>query len=199
MRRFCRKKALVFSLMAFACVLASDAKVRLSVGQSGFCYSPRIAFDSSGNIHVCWVDAYGDYSGDVLYTRYSAGAGQWSTPVNISGSGRVASESMMMCDIGVDSLQRVHIAWAERAFGLRLRTWTGESWTAAEHLASYNDADYVRLAVHGSGDLFIIWFTWGSREVFSRARVDGTWEGVRILSDRNHMGKFPAISTRNGI
>ncbi|MBM3296338.1 MAG: PKD domain-containing protein [Candidatus Aminicenantes bacterium] len=199
MRLLHLKTVLSVFLALLVCGIAAEARVRLSVGQSGICYSPRIIYDGSGNIHVCWVDAYSDHSGDLMYSRYAAASNQWSTPINLSNSGRVASESMMLNAIGVDSSQRIYVAWGERGYGVRLRTWSGDSWDSAVHVASYGDADYIRMAVDGAGNLFLIWFTWGSREVFSRSRVNGTWEGVRLLSNPNNMGKFPAISTRNGV
>ena len=178
--------------------LNAEAAVRIS-NAYGFCWSPRIAVDSSGNIHAVWLDAYSDSSGDIFYSRRPAGSQIWSAPINLSNSGRVACESKMPCAAGLDGSQRFYVVWGEAGSGIKLRTLSGDSWSGVEHTASFGDPDMVRLSVDGSGNLFIIWYSYWNGEVWSQARVGGSWEAVRYINDGRYRSKFPDIAVNNGV
>ena len=178
--------------------LNAEAAVRISNAQ-GFCWSPRIAVDSSGNIHAVWLDAYSDSSGDIFYSRRPAGSQTWIAPINLSNSGRVACESKMACAAGLDGSQRLYVVWGEAGSGIKLRTLSGDSWSGVEHTASFGGPDMVRLSVNSAGDLFIIWYSYWNGEVWSQARVGGNWEAERYISNDRYRSKFPDIAANNGV
>jgi PKD repeat protein len=178
--------------------LNAEAAVRISNAQ-GFCWSPQIAVDSSGNIHAVWLDAYSDSSGDIFYSRRPAGSETWSAPINLSNSGRVACESKMACAAGLDSSQRLYVVWGEVGNGIVLRTLTGDSWSGPVQAASFSNPDMIRMSVDGSGNLYIIWYDYWAGEVYSQARVGGTWENMRMVSDDRYRSKFPDIAANNGV
>jgi PKD repeat protein len=179
--------------------LGLQARVQISRSQYGVCWSPRMAIADSGTIHVVWLEAYSQTSGDVFYSRRPAGSETWTTPVNLSNSGRVACETYVACCCGLDNSQRLYVVWGEVGNGIMLRTLAGDSWSGTELAASFSDPDFVRISVDGAGNLFIIWFSYGGGEVYSRARVGGNWEGTRLVSDSRFRAKFPDISVNNGV
>ncbi|OGD10339.1 MAG: hypothetical protein A2Y86_04175 [Candidatus Aminicenantes bacterium RBG_13_62_12] len=191
------------ALWAAACLclvsLSAQAAVRISNAQSGWCWSPRIIIDGSGNIYVVWLEAYSGSSGDVFFSSFSATTGGWSSPINISNSSRVASESKMVCCMAMDGNQRLYVVWCEEGVGVRLRTYSNNSWSGIETAASFGDPDLSRVAVDGAGNLFIVWYSYWNGEVWSRARVGGTWEGTRLISNDRYRSKFPEIGLNNGV
>ncbi|MFX0037043.1 MAG: hypothetical protein ACFE9I_15540 [Candidatus Hermodarchaeota archaeon] len=94
-------------------------------------YSPSIAVDNSGNIHVVWSDyssgkwhdSYDD--AEIMYVKYSVTTSQWSNVTilsdgwnNVWGWNNESSEDPA---IVTDNSGNVHVVWQDRTLG----PWTG--------------------------------------------------------------------------
>ncbi|MFC2155425.1 IPT/TIG domain-containing protein [Acidobacteriota bacterium] len=77
-------------------------------GNSGVSWTPDIAMDSAGNIHVVWVDSSsGVY--EIYFSRSTDNGATWSTAVNISNSANSAKSRNPR--IAVDSAGDIHVVW----------------------------------------------------------------------------------------
>ncbi len=84
----------------------------VSTESSGTSWSPSIAVDTSGNIHIAWED-YTDYSGagtdvDIFYKYWNASTSSWSTTevVSTESTGKSYNPSL-----ATDAEGNVHISW----------------------------------------------------------------------------------------
>jgi len=146
--------------------------------------SPRIAIDSFGNIHVVW----GEYvpnttQGDAYYAKYDIGTQTWSTPLKLSTNGRVFSEEKRPVGIAIDGSDNIYVIYVQKN-AITLRIFSGGSWGAPFLLASWRsgDCDSARVAVDSLGNIFTCWWTMDNYTVYSRARVNGVWENVQVIS-----------------
>lgn len=174
------------------------AQVNISNSWSWNSTSPRISVDSSGNAHAIWVEMYSDTSGDVFYSRRSAGSPNWSSPLNLSNSSAVYCESLMMCDVATDDSDRVYVVWTE-GNAIKLRIYSGGSWGGTTQVESSGSRlDAPRMAASPEGNIYIVWWaTEGS--IYSKSRVEGSWEGTKFISVPGKRSKFPAIAAGNGV
>jgi ribosomal protein L31 len=133
-------------------------------------WSPTIAADGSGNVHIAWYDRtnYGssgtDY--DIFYKRWNATTAIWTTTEVVS------TESTSNCyypTIAVDGSGNVHIAWADYTdysssgtdSDIFYKCWnaTTAAWTTTEVVSteSTDDSSYPTIAMDGSGNVHIAW------------------------------------------
>lgn len=147
--------------------------------------SPSAAFDSSGQLHVAYVNEFmGNY--DIYYVRLSAG--KWTLPINASStSGRSADPS-----IATDSAGAVHIAWMDTSSGqwtIHTGTWKANYWT--NFPVSNARGQSPALAVLPNGELFLAWQdrrptaedTWGTYDIYASERVSSYWNLPVNVSD----------------
>lgn len=183
-------------LFLFGLAAAAFGQVNVSLSPGWQSWFPRVAVTTEGDVHVAWVELYGEGNGDMFYSRRAAGTGQWSPPVNLSESGRVWSESMMLCGSDTDDSGNLYVVWtAQSAVMLRVRTSGG--WSDVTQIGSGSGLDGARVAATGSGDLYCVWWT-SSGTVVTRARVNGSWEGAQQISDGGRRSKFPDIGVGTG-
>jgi PKD repeat protein len=188
---------LIAGLIGFG--LGADARSRISAVSQLDCWSPRIAIDAAGNLHAIYLSAYSENRGDVFYCTLPAGGQQWTDPINLSNSGRVASMSKMVCSIGVDPSQNLIAAWSDVDSGVQMRVRSGSAWGATFQVAPFSRPDMTRLSIDGAGNLFLIWYSDERGEVYSRARVGGNWEEVKMLNRAGARAKFPDIAVNGGV
>ncbi len=189
--RFAVVLAIALGLALLPAVAA--AAVNLSNSPNWASYFPRIAFDANGDGHVVWMEEYGTNNGDIFYARLTKSTGTWSAPVNLSGRGRCWAQSLMICAVAVDGLNRVHVAYAEND-GVRLRTLTAGSWSDAIQVYEGGNSDGTRVAADSSGDVYVAWYDQGRRVIHSRARIGGNWEEVLTISNTSRGSKFCDIA-----
>lgn len=160
---------------------------------------PRIAVDSSGNIHIAWVEMYTTAGGDVFYAKSSDNGATWSTPLNVSNSGTVYVFGDRMCDLDVDGSGRVYVIWAESEL-LKFRVYSESSWGTISTIftATTSKNNCPKVAVTPGGDVYTCWWT-GNGIVRSRSRVGGNWEDVRSISKAGTYSKFPDIAVGNSV
>jgi PKD repeat protein len=160
---------------------------------------PRIKVDDVGNIHAVWAEIYtlsGIYftSGDAFYSKYDIGSRQWSTPINLSGSGLVANEEGYLVDVDADAAGNVYVVYVNRN-AIVLRIFAGGAWGAGVELhRNAGTIDQVRVAVTPQGDIFTCWWEIAPGVCYSRARIGGYWEGVKQISPSGMRCKFPDIA-----
>jgi len=185
-------------LLAFGLVFSQGA-TNISLSPNTKSLSPRLTVDSRGNIHSVWGEQYSSAdSGDVFYARFDWGSQQWSSPINLSNSGRVACDSGMTCALDVDGSDRVYVVWVEGS-EVKLRTLSDGTWGGISQVQSGGgEVDTPRIAAGSEGNLYISWWTQAGY-IYSRARVNGNWEGSQIISDTGRRSKFPDIAVGNGI
>ena len=166
----------------------AEAQANVSRSPSTQSISPRIAVDSSGNVHVVWAEYYTPIQnrpnpgrGDAFYSRYDIGTQQWSAPLNLSNSSLVFSSECRPVGIDIDGSNNVYVVYMEGP-NVRLRILSGGSWGAPIDVVTSAPAqcDSVRIAVDASGNIFTCW--WSNYGVYSRARVGGSWESVKGIS-----------------
>lgn len=160
-------------------------------------WAPRVAVDTRGNIHVVWLELYSAQSGDIYYSYFDYAARTWSSPINLSSSGNVFSESLWCADVATDAANRVYVVWIEgNIIKLRIKdgTWGGE------FVVNSGGVNYEspRLGVSLEGDIYIIWWSHDGL-VWSRARVGGLWEETKLISLSSSRSKFPDITVGRNI
>jgi PKD repeat protein len=146
--------------------------------------SPRIAADSVGNFHVVWGEYVRDTTkGDAYYAKYDIVSQTWSTPLNLSNSGRVFSDEKRPVEIAIDSSDNIYVIYVSKN-SVFLRIFSGGSWGAPFLLASWGagQCDSARVGVDPLGNIFTCWWTLDNYTVYSRAKVDGVWENVQVIS-----------------
>ncbi|OGD20935.1 MAG: hypothetical protein A2W03_07435 [Candidatus Aminicenantes bacterium RBG_16_63_16] len=173
------------------------ANISNSPGWQSAC--PRMKVDAAGNIHAVWAEIYtlsGIFftSGDAFYSKYDIAARQWSTPVNLSNSGRVANDEGYLVDIDADASGNVYVVYVN-GNSIFMRIFSGGAWGAAVSLGTNSSTiDQVRLAVTPQGDIFTCWWEIAAGTCHSRARIAGNWEGVALVSSPGARSKFPDIA-----
>jgi PKD repeat protein len=187
---------LVF-LAALSGPLSGAANVSRSPGQES--WSPRIAVDSRGNLHVVWAEYLpGTQNGDAYYSKYDIGDKEWSVPLNMSKTGRVFTEEKRPVGVAVDGNDNVYVIYVEKT-RISMKILSGGSWSAPTvvHSWSSGNCDTARIAVDANGNIFTTWWIMDSYRVFSRARIGGKWEDVKTIS--TGQAKFPDIAVGNNV
>jgi len=169
------------------------AQLNISRSPSAPSVSPRMVTDNQGNVHSVWVENYPD--GDVYYAKADWATQQISTPINLSNSGTVYSETDEMASIAADGSGRIYVVWTEGwqpTCLLKVRIFSNGSWGAAYTVQSGLKFKTPRIAVTPEGDIYLVWwdFQW---KIQSTARVNGAWEGVRMISSSSEMAKMADI------
>lgn len=193
------KRALpVLGLIAASLVFVSPAFAGENISNSPAwpSWAPRATADAAGNFYVVWTELYPSGGGDLFFTKYTKSAKTWSTPQNLSGSGRVTSEGNDNAGIACDGSGNVHVVWTERTI-VRLRTLSGGgNWSTAGTIGEGALLEGAKIAASGAGNLYIVW--WGDDGIVrSRSRVNGNWEAARRISS-SRRSKFADIAVGSG-
>ncbi|MFX0187848.1 MAG: Ig-like domain-containing protein [Candidatus Hodarchaeota archaeon] len=146
---------------------------------------PKIAVDSSDNLHVIWEDDTDGVWGndwEIMYANYTAATGQWSNATVISdgfeGSywNNDSSASVPFgvgADIAVDSKDIVHVVWNDDTDGVWGNDWeimyvnysASQGWSNATVISDGFEGSYWNtglsgnpsIAVDGSDNLHVVW------------------------------------------
>ena len=159
---------------------------------------PRIAVDSSNNIHVLWVEEYSSSSRDVFHAWYDSTNQVWSDPKNVSNNNKVYSDTYRSCAIAVDDADNVYAVWAQKTV-IRLRIFSGGSWNNPLTVATSSaEVDCPRVAASDNGNVYIIWYGLNGK-VHSKSKVNGSWESDKTISVSGRRSKFPDIAVGNNL
>ncbi len=132
--------------------------------------SPSLAVDSTGNVHIAWVD-YTDYASagtdlDIFYKRWNSSSSSWTTTEVVSTDNIDDSSSP---SLAVDSTGNVHIVWYDwtdyagsgtdpdifyKRWDVATSTWTTTEVVSTESTAGSSSPS---LAVDSAGNIHVIW------------------------------------------
>jgi PKD repeat protein len=112
---------------------------------------------------------------------------------------QVNSSEYRPVGIDIDSSNNIYVVYIDYKTTVKLRIYsTGAGWSSPFEIYSGNDElDAARVAVDSSGNIFTTWWTIYTGVVFSRARVGGNWESVKVISAGGRRSKFPDIAVGN--
>lgn len=156
---------------------------------------PQVAMDGSGNAIAVWELPFASPS-IVQATRYSAGTGTWSTPINLSAPGQSAGQPQ----VAVDGSGNAIAVWTRSSDhtiqGVRYAAGTGTWGTAATLPGSGSGSQYPQVAVDGSGNAIAVWIeSDGSNAVIQSARYSaGTWSAATTLSAPGENAGRPQVA-----
>ena len=135
-------------------------------------YSPVIAADSLGNIHIAWEDftnyaGAGPFDSDIFYKRWVVENSSWTTTEVVSTESGSYSR---FPSLDVDSMNNVHIAWEDNTdyngagpeFDIFYKRWnaTTLAWTTTEVVSteSIGNSFAASLALDTNYDAHIAWY-----------------------------------------
>ncbi len=180
----------------------------VSTESMGDSYSPTIAADGFGNVHVAWYDL-SDYGGsgtdwDIFYKRWNATTGTWSGFINTTDV--ISTESTDLSrkpSLAVDSSGNVHVAWEDctdyggsgtdndifyKCWNTSTSSWTTTVLISTESTGnSYNPS----IAVDGSENVHVAWYdltdyggSGTDKDIFyKRWNATGIWSGFINTTD----------------
>jgi BNR repeat-like domain len=153
---------------------------------------PRVAVDSSGHLHVAWVDET-PLNFEVFYKRSEDGGDNWTAGQRLTWT----SGSSYNPAIVFGSSGSPHMFWDDNTSGL-YEIYTkksedgGDSWLAAQRLTwTEGSSSSPAIGVDSLGQLHLVWedFTPGHAEIFYKESTDGgdSWSaGQRLTWNWGH-------------
>ena len=123
-------------------------------------YSPSLAVDTLGNVHITWHD-YTDYASsgtdaDIFYKRWDDSSSTWTTTEVVSTESTGGSWNP---SLAVDTAGNVHIAWDAPDIFYKCRDAATSTWTTTEVVSteSTSSSHYPSLAVDSAGSVHVAW------------------------------------------
>lgn len=181
-------------------ILSVNEQVTVSTGGSGTVSTkPSIAADSTGNVHVVWVDGY------LVNTDYTYNGNPNLYYLKKDASGNWSSVSQLTTNYGntpyitVGKNGNIHIAYLNLSGGISYITFNGSSWSAPTDLGftAGKFVKYIKLASDSSNNLHLVWFfydTTSSQDQVLYSHYDGTsWSTPEKVSDLLYTAYQPSI------
>jgi BNR repeat-like domain len=148
-------------------------------------YSPAIATDSSGVVHVVWEDRTpGNY--ELFYKKSTDGGASWMSNKRLTWT---AGWSQFQA-LTVDSSDHLHLVWDDGAPGeiyYKKSTNGGDTWTASKRLSWNSSYSYApSIGAESSAKLHMVWHDNmpGNFEIYYKKSTDGgtTWTAAQRLT-----------------
>jgi hypothetical protein len=125
---------------------------------------PRIAIDSSNNLHIVWHGFSSAFPNirQIRYAKSTDGGNSWSSPVNITSE----SYDQIYPRIAIDSSNNLHIVWYGtssaspyiRQIRYAKSTDRGNTWNSPINITSESyDQVYPIIAIDSSNNSHIVW------------------------------------------
>jgi len=193
---------------------ATWSAIKRLTWNAGYSSVPRIAIDSSDNIHIVWMD---DSPGNPeIYYKCSTDNGtSWSSPQRVTWNLTPSGYP----DIACDTTNRAHIVWDEyfpttlsrqdnkdlfipsgnRDIFYKNVSGGGTSWSTVKRL-SWNSAESrnVKIGAYGNNMLHVVWrdSNYGNDEIFYKRSSDGgtTFSGINRLTYNLGQSTLPDIA-----
>jgi hypothetical protein len=151
-------------------------------------YYPNLEVDVQGVLHVIWRG-----NDDIVYTTRSA-SGNWSSPTNLSNTGRANILPQMHLDTGGN----LHVVWSDSSPGnaeiFYVRKSAGGTWSGVERVSSTANTSWAPDVVADSqGNVHVVWYEDG--EIFYTWRsVNGGWSAAANISHTAGSSLWPALA-----
>jgi len=177
---------------------ASWAKSRRLTSNSGTSAVPDMAVDSSGNLHVVWVDLTPG-NAEIYYKKSTDGGASWTTSKRLTWT----SGNSYAPAVAAGPSGNLHVVWYDETPGnneifYKKSTDGGASWTTAKRLTWTADTTaFPDVAVDPSGNPHVVWEdrTPGNAELYYRKSADaGTnWATSQRLTWTSGWSQYPSI------
>jgi len=165
---------------------------------SGDSWYPAIAADSSGNIHVVWMEnTPGNW--EIYYKKSTDGGATWSTKRLTWNSGTSAYPA-----IAAESSGNIHVVWYDNTPGnaeiyYKKSTDGSATWQATKRLTwNSGTSAYPAIAADSSGNIHVVWYDYtpGNAEIYYKKSTDGgiSWTTKRLTYNSGYSA-IPAIAT----
>jgi len=199
-----------------ATVISDDS----TLWNDGGSYSPSLAVDNNGNVHVVWYDyTSGEWGNDVeiMYAN-NTGSG-WSNATVISDDGTLWNDGGSYSpSLAVDSAGNIHVVWADDTNGewgndreIMYANNTGSGWSNATVISDdstlWNTGNNFnpRITVDSTGNIHAVWEDetngeWGTdREIMYANNTGSGWSNATVISDdstlwNNDSSTFPSLA-----
>jgi hypothetical protein len=171
-----------------------SAPVNVSNNTAGS-YTPKIAVEAGGTIHVVWQD-WTPGNSEIFYSKSTDGGITWSAPVNVSNNAGNQMSQTIAVDAGI-----IYLAWwdsGNREIFYSNSSDGGFTWSTPVN-ASNTAGNSVEPAIAvDAGTIYLAWAddTPGNREVLYSKSIDGggTWSASVNVSNNSGVSQFPSIA-----
>ena len=159
-------------------------------------FQPKIALDSSGIVHLVWMESNKDDEIEIYYKkRLSNGTwtGQRRLTWHLQGS--------FYPSITIDSADTVHVVWSSLKTGsyeifYRKSTDKGATWSTANRITWTGGSEWPMISVDSNKDLHLVWMdeSLGQYEVYYKKCIFSVgWFGNKRLTWNSGASEFPYI------
>ena len=185
----------------------------VSTESTNYSFSPTIAVDGSGNVHIAWDDET-NYGGsgtdrDIFYKHWNATTATWTTTEVVSTESTGHSFSPT---IAVDGTGNVHIAWVDSMDrDIFYKRWnaTTATWTTTEVVSTQSTSGSYSptIAADGTGNVHIAWeddTNYGGsgtdRDIFYKRwnEPTATWTITEVVSTQSTSGSYSSTIAVDG-
>jgi hypothetical protein len=189
---------LIGSLVFVQTAPADWSTVRRITWTAGGSYSPAIAIDSSGYLHVVWDDN-SPGNDEIYYKRSTDGGASWSPNQRLTWT-----ENSYDPDIAVDSSGGVHVAWYDYTPGnaevyYKRSTDGGASWLPSQRLTWTSTASELpAIAVDGVDRIHLTWddYAPGNSDLYYKRSLTGgaSWTATQRLTWTSGNSSYASIA-----
>ncbi len=164
---------------------------------SGWSFSPAIAADSSGHLHVVWSDGTpGNH--EVYYVKSTDAGATWSTRQRLTWTSGGSYDPV----VAADSSGLLHLVWYDNTPGktevyYKKSTDAGVTWTTSRRLTWNSvESNHPALFVDSSGHLHVVWYDNPPDDIYYKKSSDGgsTWSAGKRLTWTVAASYGPAVT-----
>lgn len=174
---------------------------KLETDDTGSAYSPRVAFDSSGNAIVVWYQYTSTDGANSIYARRYEGGGGWGSVTKIED----ASANAYSPRIAFDSSGNAMVVFHQYVGGFSLshvfaNRYSGGNWlsSAVQLDSGSNIATNPDVSFDGNGNAIVVWTQWdGTRTDLWANRylaAGDSWEGAATIESGDGDAYDPRVA-----
>lgn len=168
---------LAVGLAAFA---QFNTAINISNTAEGHSYWPQVAFGNDGILHVVWAEYVTGERSQIRYATYDGTT--ISTPIGISPMGQ---HKCYFPFISMNNNGLIAVIYEQGSthmlvvFDPETKTW-GEPEMVADALYGNGYLSKPKVTVDAEGNIYTFFF--GGYKCYSRAKINGNWEGIQMLN-----------------